>query len=492
MKKKFPGLAFFIISLIVVGCDDFLTLTPESEYSTELAYKNQDDFEQAIAGIYSKQQELFQPFHSWYRGTIGRSDDTRTNQLYLYGIDIFTDDATNPWSYEAWQRFWQIINRTNLIFEKIDEAEFRDLDMKEYIKGEAYIYRAYAYWSLACQYGGMPLIDKTRSEEEVKEIARSTTEETFAFAANDYKKAIELLPDSWNNENMGRATKYAAEGMLARLYLFQNKHARAKPLLNDILSSGLYAMEPNYVDCFTDSKGNGRERVWEVQFTGGQLGEGQGFSTSCLPEEFNNDTIMPFSGYSGAMLVTDSLYNAYEAGDIRRVISILKGWESSTGIVDKTSKFIIKFTHYDNYKPKDKTDWAINLPILRYTDVKMMYAEVLNHENYITNGEAFEILNEVRTRAGLEALSSNDLPDQESFQQAVINERRLEFAFEGLRWSDMVRWGIAKEMMNRLLSFPSEGGGIYSMEDYQVLLPIPYEEILRYNDESVMWQNPGY
>ncbi|GAI51024.1 unnamed protein product, partial [marine sediment metagenome] len=172
----------------------------------------------------------------------------------------------------------------------------------------------------------------------------------------------------------------------------------AQPLLNTIIASGKYTMATNYVDCFLDSYDNGPERVWEVQFTGGQLGEGNMFITGELPEGFNDPTVSPFTGYSTALNVTKNLYYSYEPGDIRFNLSILKGWVN-TGVVDTVSQFIIKYHHWDTYTPKDQRDWANNLPILRYTDVLMMNAEALNELGYVANGTAFSILNSVRARA---------------------------------------------------------------------------------------------
>ena len=123
----------------------------------------------------------------------------------------------------------------------------------------------------------------------------------------------------------------------------------------------------------------------------------------------------------------------------------------------------------------------------------MMYAECLNELGYQSNGEAFDILNRVRSRAGLPAKTSLDLPDQNSFRQALRQERKVEFAFEGWRWFDLVRWGIARETINHKFAAKDEGNGRYSMtSDDQLLFPIPYTEISRYNNTNVMWQNPGY
>ncbi|HEV7347111.1 RagB/SusD family nutrient uptake outer membrane protein [Telluribacter sp.] len=489
--KKIIYSTLLIASVSLSACTKFLELTPQSEYSVAGAYKTQNDFQQAIAGVYAAQQGLYSPNESWFRKLIARTDEVSVGQMYLEGMDQFIDNATHPWVGQSWNSYYRIINLSNLILDKVDQGEFTDPKMRDYIKGEAYMFRAYSYWTLGWIFGGVPLLEKPQSIADIKTVKRASQEETFAFAENDYKKAIELLPVEWTGANKGRVTKYAAEGMLARLFMFKSKFAQAKPLLADIINSGKYAMESNYRNAFNDGFDNGKERVWEVQFTGGQTGEGQTFTTGLLPEGFNDKSVMPFSGYSTAMRVAPSFYNSYEKGDLRRDQSILKGWVSNTGVRDTVSMFIIKY-HPHTYVPKTQQDWANNLPILRYTDVKMMYAEALNEEGYTAGGEAFTILNEVRKRAGLPALTAANLPTQAAFREALRRERRSEFAFEGLRWLDLIRWDIAEKTMNQFLSLPLEGGGIYTMKPTHRLFAIPFEELSRYGNEQVLWQNPGY
>lgn len=480
------------LSLLFVNCDDFLTTLPESAYSVAGAYKTQSDFEYAIAAVYAAQQNLYSSNACWYRLIISRSDDTRNGAAYTYGVDQFSDGDDVSTLTDGWKNLWTMISRSNVILAKIDAIEFADKDLKNYIKGEAFALRAWAYYTLAWQFGGMPLIDKELSVAETKTIARSTQEATFAFAEADYKKAIEFLPASWTGSKIGRVTKYAAEGGLARLYMFQSKFSLAKPYLGDIIGSSLYQMESNYVDCFTDSHDNGKERIWEIQFTGNLSGEGQSLSTGMLPEGYKDAVLMPFSGFSTAMYVSKNMAEAYEPGDLRKDVSIVTNLKVN-GVVESKYYYVLKFCHYDAYKPQSQTDWANNIPILRYTDVKMMYAECLNEESYIPDGEAFAIINDVRKRAGLASLTSAVVSDKNSFRQALIKERRIEFAFEGLRWNDLVRWGIAREVMNNHFKHEDEGGGIYSMDaDYRKIFAIPYDELSRYGDESVMWQNPGY
>jgi hypothetical protein len=117
----------------------------------------------------------------------------------------------------------------------------------------------------------------------------------------------------------------------------------------------------------------------------------------------------------------------------------------------------------------------------------------LNEAGYVADGEAFKLINSVRERAGLAALTSTTTPDQAAFRKAIMQERRVEFAFEGLRWWDLVRWDTALEVMNAFLKQAENENGKYQMgSNDRKIYAIPNTEIDRYGDTSVMWQNPGY
>jgi SusD family. len=184
------------------------------------------------------------------------------------------------------------------------------------------------------------------------------------------------------------------------------------------------------------------------------------------------------------------LYESYETGDLRRDWNIQKGYIGKGNVVDQVTCFFIKFGH--GTIPATKDDYEVNLPILRYTDVLMMYAEVLNELGYASSGDAFDYLNAVRKRAGLAAKTSADLPDQASFRTAIFNERRWEFADEFLRWYDIVRSGNAVSTMNKFLARTENGTTLYKMKDTQIIFPIPQYELDINKDTKIMWQNPGY
>lgn len=153
--------------------------------------------------------------------------------------------------------------------------------------------------------------------------------------------------------------------------------------------------------------------------------------------------------------------------------------------------FFIKFNH-TSYTPQQTDDWDVNLPIIRYTDVLMMYAEATNQISG-PSAEAVAIIDKVRNRAGLPKLTSAQTTDKEAFLTAIKHERRIEFAYEGLRWNDLIRWNDGVEVMNKFFQSTDEGNGLYTVEgDWRYIYAIPQEEITRYGNTNKMWQNPEY
>ena len=312
-----------------------------------------------------------------------------------------------------------MIDRCNAVIDQIDAGTFTDETRRSNLKGEAYFFRGYAYFQLGWMYGGMPLVDHQMKVDEIKLTKRSTQAETFTQASNDLTKASQLLPEVWATKDVGKATKYAAQGILARLYMFQKNYSGAKPLLQGIINSGKYQMASSYANCFIDKYDNSTEHVFQIQYKTGNLGEGNGFVAYEVPQFFRS-ALFPLGGISGAMIVSPDLYNAYENGDLRRDFNIQKGYINSSGQVDTETLYFIKYGH-GSIPTTSITDYEVNMPLLRYTDVKLMYAEVLNEEAYSSTGEAFSILNEVRTRAGLSPLTSTQVPSQEAFRTAMLH-----------------------------------------------------------------------
>ena len=495
MKKKYKLLNTFfaIVLLLATSCDNYLDIVPTSSYSAGGSYKTQNDFMLATNGAYTSLRNL-------YSGTINQilypreeiNQDDPINNYEFNIIHRFQNDASNNLLKSAWQSYWIIIDRSNAIIDKIDDANFDVEAYRSYYKGEAYFLRGFAYYQLGFLFGGVPLIDRQMKTTEIEQVPRSTSDETFAFAASDLIKAAGLLPGKWGGATeLGRATKYSAEGICARLYLFQGKFLDAKPLLEDIITSGNYQMATNYGDCFVDKYDNSPEHVFQVQYVSGNVGQGNSWVSQQIRQSYKHP-LFPWGGYSSSPCgITLSFYDSYEPGDLRRDFCIVKGVDLIAGGKDETSINLIKYAH--GTQPTVYNDYAVNMPVLRYTDVKLMYAEVLNEVSYTPGGEAFSIINQVRSRAGLTPLTSTNIPSKGAFRDAMLKERNFEFIGEYLRWGDLLRTDRAMSLLNEHFMKPTEGGGgKFKMEEYQKIFPIPQYELDVNSNRDVMWQNPGY
>ncbi|NWJ52182.1 MAG: RagB/SusD family nutrient uptake outer membrane protein [Bacteroidetes bacterium] len=480
------GLAIFTMS----ACSKYIELNPISSYNSGSFYKTEADFGLAVNGIYSQLRSMTNvtlPANLEERSDNLAKDPTDSYDESLVGK--FVENASTGSVASIWSGYYNLITRCNSVLGTIDAGTFTTEANRAYYKGEAQFIRGYAYFQLGWIYGGVPLLDHVMTSEAIKAVKRSTQDETFAFAAKDLIAASSNLPVAWAGTNIGKATKYAAEGILARMYMFQKKFSDAKPLLLDIINSGKYTMAATYANCFLDTYDNSPEHVFQIQFTSGGLGQGNSFVMSCVPELIRS-ALFPIGGQSTAYLVSYDLYNSYESGDLRRDFTIMKGWTNAGGVTDTYSLYYIKFAH--GTMPSDKSDYAVNGPILRYTDVKLMYAEVLNEEGYNASGEAFNIINAVRARAGITPLTATTVPTQQAFRDALLKERRVEFACEMLRWFDLVRTGKALTTIQTFLALKENGSGTYKMDAYRILFPIPQVELNVNTNTAVLWQNPGY
>jgi hypothetical protein len=497
MKNISKIVLFFMLVVsgsLLPSCSNFLNPDPESLYTTKTFYTSQSDFKLAISAVYAKQQDLYDGQTGMLHFLIARSDDSNSinTNTYSDGADTFTDTSSSACLVNVWQSMYVIITRCNSILIRIDDVTFDNASTKNYIKGEAYALRAWAYDNLGKFFGGVPLIvDAEYTTEQTYTMKRSSQAETFAQAVNDYKAAIANLPEKWASEDAGRVTKYAADAALGRLYMFMKEPANAKTYLEAVINSGIYSLAANYEDCFTDAYDNNaaKDRVWEVQYIGGLTGEGQTFSEMCMPEGYSGTEGYALRGASAAMQVSTDLVSAWETGDYRQTIATsnqIKG----TGAAGYT--WCTKFSRH-TYQPQSGTDWANNLPIIRYSDVLLMEAEALNATEG-PSAKAIAYVNAVRTRAKLPNLTSLQTANAASFLTAIQQERRVEFMFEGLRWFDLVRWGNFIPVMTNFLNATDEGNGRYSKNvlPYRSIFAIPQAEMDRYNNTSVMWQNEGY
>jgi hypothetical protein len=325
----------------------------------------------------------------------------------------------------------------------------------------------------------------------------------YTLIIDDLTDAIDLLPESYSaSDDVGRATKYAAEGILARVYLMRSgpqlhpdgpclnsgEYDKALTLLNDIVNSGKYEMLDNYANIFGLNYENSKEIIFDIQFTSGGYGTGGEY-----PGLINSSSDFWHTiGYSPsigteAVNVSEDLLAAYDttSADLRDDFNVIYKWYNEIIGITQVDPVVTKWCLDENTWGSDRFDFALNFPILRYTDVLMMKAECILQGAAGTQNEVDEIVNRVRRRAGLNDISNVTL-DQ------LLEERRKEFFAEGQRWPDLVRTGKVLTVMNAWLA----GDEDYLNEmpasiDYtSIINPVPQDEIDI--KEGLYDQNEGY
>lgn len=461
-KKLTMKKIIYILSILVItitSCsDDFVELAPENFLNTEDFYKTSDDFNSAVIAAYAKLQSQVS---SYFELVEWRSDNLNLNAgtsgaQDRFNINKFQETSANGIIQDVWASFYNGIFRCNVITDRIGGANFDETLKKQY-EAEARFIRAITYFNIVRYWGDAPIVLNEVSAETSLQVGRSPASEVYAAIEDDLNFAMQNLPSSHGSSGFGRATSGAARAYLGKVLLTQGKHAEASSTLNSI--SG-YSLLGNVADVFDTGNKTNNEIIFSIRFDKNVAGEGHGLWFA-------------ISDISTSPL-TPKLVNAYNTSDARK--SLIDYQSEGTLLVP--SKFF-------DTQSSSTNQYGNDYILMRYADVVLMQAEALNEQGYQPNGQAFSLLNEVRNRAGLTTpLTATDLPDQQSFRNAVLNERFLEFPLEGQRWFDLIRTGKATSEI-------SSGIGL-NIQGYQFLYPVPQSEIEKINNTSIFGQNAGY
>lgn len=432
--------------LLLSSCGKgFIDLKPISTITTDNFYKTEEDFKNAVNGAYNALRTggtygvdsyIFAEIRSDNSIPVASGSVTDQDEF-----DRFYIRTTNPFINNRWSNSYTAISRCNAILDRITPVAMSDALKARYI-GEAKFLRALFYFNLVRTFGDVPLVLKEITNgNEGYEYGRNARAEVYAQIEKDLTEAAAALPPSYTGADVGRATAGAARAILGRVLLAQKKFAPAAVELKAVIDLGQYALVPVYANFFVVNNKNNKEAIFDVQYRSGGIGQGNPWPNSFAPQNSGNAVIM-FGG-DGNNAPTDDLLNEYEAGDQRKDATIATSYVNANGVTIP-GNFVKKYRDV----PGIKNDNGNNIPIIRYADVLLMYAECLNEAGYVAGGDAFNYLNEVRNRAGLADLTAAEVPDQAAFRLAMEHERRVEFAFENLRWYDLVRTDRAITVLN--------------------------------------------
>nr|WP_295923853.1 RagB/SusD family nutrient uptake outer membrane protein [uncultured Dyadobacter sp.] len=476
---KLHKLALASLVLLSASCTDFLDLSPRDAANVGNFYKNAADMQAAVDAAYGMLASAGEYGYAYYNVSEVRSDNTFNweggGNLPDAELDQFKMSSTNEIIRLMWVDTYRGILACNSVLDHIDGAQMDDALRQRFI-GEAKFLRALKYFNLVRTFGDVPLVLKeTKTVDEGYSQARVPQAEVYAQIIADLNEAASKLPASYTGNNIGRATKGAAQALLGKVYLTIKDFAKAKDILKQVIAQGTYKLLADYAALWPVANANNEESIFEVQFKKGGTGTGSSFYNNFAPRNSGSSVIqVGFAG--GRNNPTSDLISAYDAGDARKAVSLATGY---TDVL--TGKFVADpYTLKYRDTPFSEGDADNNWVVLRYADVLLMYAEAVN-ETTGPDAEAYEAINAVRKRAKLALLPAG--LSKAAFALAVEHERQVELAFEGHRWFDLVRTGREVTVMNAHFKAPVVAA-------FNAVFPIPQTQI-DVNPSGIK-QNPGY
>lgn len=538
--KNISKYAIIAASVSLFGCtEDFLTQDIKGTQVLDNYFTTKEECLASVYGCYYSLafDDWWQVYNMYALADMCTDDGwmnntTQSTEDYI-DLVLYQGKTTNGPLSNYWQFRYKGIHNCNVVIEYVSKvSSLSEADKNRYI-AEAKALRGYFYFELVRNFGGVPLVTTMATPEDAKSMTRASLADTYAQIEKDYKEAILYLPtrsETVKNAEIGRITKGAVQGLLAKALLYQEKYSEAKKYLDEVISSGEYALMPNFSQVWDIDYNNSEESLFEIQTNNNTTYKvGQMIS---VVEGSRDDKGWSWFGPSS------ELENAFvEAGDdIRLFYTIIKHnatelphetqmelveYKDENGNVVKGKYGILPSKHKSSRingklyiplakrpEPYDANHNILNYRLLRYADVLLMAAEVENALGNDTKAQGY--LNQVRNRVDLDNVTATGT----QLRDAIRNERRLELACEGNRLYDIRRWTCdnGKKMACNLFGpngswviyntkistdpyettnlIEPQDEGINFNENRDLLFPIPNAEVIQSN--GMLEQNPGY
>lgn len=499
--------------LFFSGCEDFLTDTPQSVLTQTDFFNTPARIEQGILGCYAgmatvlKDEWMFTEIRS--DNTCVASTGTSTVERVDYcDFKFFRTSTSAPRVQTLWYNIFQNIANVNVILPTVGDNSFVEVEaQRAQYEAELLFIRAYHYYTLVNLWGDMFKVTKPVGPAEAKQIDRSPVEEIYnEIIIPDLIKSAAQAPATYPSTGKGRITKWAAKSLLAKAYMTMGgteNLAKAKTLLEEVMTTSGHALltgTTGFANIFSISNEMNNEIIFAVRYTAGSSGIGSPYWNTFAPEQ-SGSLFVPVGRPLGQNNPTWEVMNLFLEDPADRRTPVSYGLWFITDI--DSLQYVAKYQDPTMIlEAQAENDWIV----LRFADVILLYAEILSQDG--NHAIAHNEVNKIRSRAGVATI---DVPfaSRDEALDAVYKERRLEFAFENIRWFDLLRmnksygnpdkaveilkqhvfvtdWDILYGQYTKI-ALPEES----AFTTARLLLPIPQTEIDT-NNEIQIKQNDGY
>ncbi|KQS33875.1 RagB/SusD family nutrient uptake outer membrane protein [Dyadobacter sp. Leaf189] len=504
MNKYIKYIGTFLVATTLASCgDQFLTLTPKDVLTDANFFITESDAQASLTGIYAilQREETFSNVRDaadieWAMAGDMYEMDGSANRIELHSLSL---PSNNTILRDVYQGAYQGIGRANIVIGRVSAMTNLDPAKQASIVAQAKFLRSLFYYRLVSYWGGVPLVTEELNATSKLDIPRASAAEVWALIESDLKEAAATLPATWTGANVGRATSTAALGYLVKASLWQQKWADAVKYSEEIIASNTHDLLPKFRDVFRESNENNKEILFSTQFRTSVDAEGNNLVKRTAPR--GAPSIYTGSAAWSNFVPQQHWVNAFEkdaAGKIKdkRYWDVIIGpGEAHQDIKDfvmpaqvpagwsRTGFIVTKY-----WEAPAPTNSGVNTPILRFAEVLLNYAEALNETG--KSAEAMQLVNKIRTRAGLEPKATT--LGKDAVLDAIFYERRMEFIWEPVgAFSDLNRRG-------RFISFIKANRPNFAtleidkkpwLSTVPILFPIPREA---WDKNKSLEQNPHY
>ncbi|HMK24702.1 MAG TPA: RagB/SusD family nutrient uptake outer membrane protein [Chitinophagaceae bacterium] len=491
----------FLIMMTTVSCKKFLTNEIPGAYPEDDFYKTDADVTQAVTGVYDMMQAHYNSnWASLYMIKSLLTDESNCggsdagDQPGYQTLDDYNFDATNDKVRDAWRMCYYAIYRANKVINKSDDLT----PLRKRLIAEAKVLRAYNYFELVTMWGNIPLVINDIPPSQFTSTPRAPKADVYRQIEKDLNEAATVLPlkNTYTAVDRFRVSKGTAQALLGKALLYEQKWLEAATQFDLVINSGVYSVAPSIASAFSRQAEFGQESIFEISYSSGRNYDWGNFPWGAAPESNIHIQIMGPRGDYYTKAPADSLlagwgfirpkqkmWDAFiaDGGVTRRNQSIMSQAEliaaggnwTAPGDRDYEGFFQRKYGSFSTQTggPINELNYGTNWRHIRYSDVLLMAAEAYYRTD---ENKARGYINQVRQKRGVPDITAVGA----ALFDAIVRERQVELAFEGVRFQDLVRWGKAS----------TELGSLGFVSGKHEVLPIPDYDIRT----GGLPQNPGY